>query len=190
MSSTARGGVRNVSDYYVTPPEEIDRFLTEMLKVEPNFLYGSILDPCAGGDATVGMSYPDVLQKRGITDITTMDIREDSLASIKGTYLAYKFNKKFDSIISNPPFALAEEFIRKALIDVKPNGGYVTYLLRLNFFGSKKRMPLWKEHMPTYCFVHPERMSFTGGGTDSIEYMHAVWITGHKPKYTELRIII
>jgi len=48
-------------------------------------------------------------------------------------------------------------------------------LLRLNYFGGKKRKKFWDENMPKYVFVHNRRMSFAEDGkTDSIEYMHAV----------------
>lgn len=54
--------------------------------------------------------------------------------------------------------------------------GFVIMLLRLNYFGSQKREEFWEDNMPAKCYVHRKRMSFTDeGGTDSIEYMHAVW---------------
>jgi len=43
--------------------------------------------------------------------------------------------------------------------------------------------------MPKYVFVHHRRISFTGGTTDSIEYMHAVWQIGYKNEFTKLKII-
>ena len=108
-----------------------------------------------------------------------MIFREDSRAIIKGDYLKIDcktgYNNGYDIIITNPLFSLALEIIKKAIEDVK-DGGYVIMLLRLNFFGSKKRYQFWQENMPKYIFVHSERMSFTDDGeTDSIEYMHAIW---------------
>ena len=42
----------------------------------------SILDCSAGGDKEHGMSYPEALKTFGCNNITTIDIREDSLACL------------------------------------------------------------------------------------------------------------
>ena len=66
----------------------------------------------------------------------------------------------------------------------------VIMLLRLNFFGSKDRKEFLQQNMPKYCYVHSRRMSFTDDGkTESIEYMHAVWINGEQPTQTLLQVI-
>jgi len=134
------------------------------------------------------MSYPFVLKEKGIQDITTVDIREDSKADIKANYLSWSPPKEFDLIITNPPFALAEKVISKSLAIVKQNG-FVVMLLRLNFFGSAGRFPFWTQNPAKYAFVHHKRMSFTPDGkTDSIEYMHAVWQKGYKGM-TQLKVL-
>lgn len=195
MSSTKRGGQRHVSDYYVTPKESIRDFFNEFLQHEPDALSGdgTILDPCAGGDSKNEMSYPTVLCETGVEQnrIITVDIREDSEASIKGDYFKMNFpkDKPVRIVISNPPFSDAQEFILKGLSEVE-TGGFVIMLLRLNFFGGVKRNPLWRERTPKYAFVHPRRMSFTADGkTDSIEYMHCVWQKGCETEFTRLIVL-
>jgi len=192
MSSTNREGQRHTSDYYITPPYEVSHFLRNLKLVIPDILNNkiSILDPCAGGDDYNEMSYPLALQLEGIKpeQITTVDSRFDSRASIKENYLFYVPCSMFDLIITNPPFNLAMEIITKAMTEVV-NGGYVIMLLRLNFFGSVARFQFWQDNMPKYVFVHHRRISFTGGTTDSIEYMHAVWQIGYKNEFTKLKII-
>jgi len=189
MSSTLRGYERHQLDYYVTPIDQIIKFIKEFKKVEK--LKGFILDPCAGGDKNHKMSYPQALKKAGIKDnnIKTIDIRKDSRALIKKNYLKMEVKDDFDIIITNPPFKIARNIIEKALKDVK-NGGFVIMLLRLNYFGSQKRFDLWQKQLPKYCFVHHQRMSFTDNGkTDSIEYCHLVWEKGLKPDFTKLKVI-
>lgn len=135
------------------------------------------------------MSYPLAMKAYGYNNITTLDIRKDSLAEIKTNYLNWTPDKKYNLIITNPPFKLALPIIKKALNDVKDNG-FVIMLLRLNFFGSQKRKPFWDEYMPKYVFVHHKRMSFTDkGGTDSIEYGHFVWEKNNYPEFSELKVI-
>lgn len=201
MSSTNRGKDRHVSDYYTTPKQCIREFFDAWFsdlseEQEYNYICDRPdkvfwLDPSAGGDPKHDMSYPSVINE--IADnavVETIDEREDSLANIKGDYLQIEVIKgMYDVIITNPPFLLAEQFIRKALIDVR-DGGYVAMLLRLNFFGSKARKKFFEEFMPERVYVHHRRMSFTDDGkTDSVEYMHAVWKKGNYPKETKLKII-
>jgi len=197
MSSTNRGYDRHKSDYYVTPLEPIREFLVEFLVDEkidrPDRLYW--LDACAGGEVKeeqiiTHMSYPVILEELcSPVVITTLDIREDSPAEIKSDYLTWNKHKdEYDIIITNPPFNLAEQVIRKALSDVK-DSGYVIMLLRLNFFGSVTRKPLWEEFMPKYCYVAHKRISFIKGSTDSVEYGHFVWQKGYTPEFTKLKVI-
>lgn len=187
MSSTNRSNARDnhVSDFYVTPVEQITIFLRDFVKAEPNFYKGIILDPCAGGDAQHPMSYPTALK----VPVFTMDIREDSLAAVKGDYLNTDLDYTPDLIITNPPFNIAIDIIEKALRDVR-DGGFVIMLLRLNFFGGQLRKKFWDQNMPKYCYIHHKRMSFTDDNkTDSVEYAHFVWQKGHSPEFTQVKVI-
>lgn len=193
MSSTNRSKARDAhkSDYYVTPVNSIIDFI---YNVDLNHgLFSEdlkYLDCCAGGSEKEPMSYPTAIKAfMPNADIDTIDIREDSLADIKGDYLKIDCKDKYDVIITNPPFFLAQEIIEKALDDVK-YGGYVIMLLRLNFFGSKQRKEFWENNMPIETYIHHKRMSFTeDGATDSIEYCHMVWQKGVKQNYTKTYII-
>ena len=192
MSSTNRSTTRHPNDYYVTPITPIKDFLSAFSEVENIFSLKdlSILDPCSGGDKINPMSYPSALIESGVSacDILTVDVREDSLADIKGDFLELD-QGEFDVVISNPPFKLAKEFIEKSLQQTK-EGGFVIMLLRLNFFETKGRKPFFDKQMPKYAFVHHKRMSFTDDGkTDSVAYMHCIWEKGYYPDATELRII-
>lgn len=188
MSSTNRGAERNESDYYITPQAEIDKFLAAMYTLQPDFLDGVILDPSAGGDEKTEMPYPNVLVQNCVDpqNIITLDIREDSRAAYKGVdYLTFDIADTAHTIITNPPFSLAEQFVKKALQDVQ-DGGFVAMLVRLNFFGSeRRRCTMWANGMmPKWAVVHSKRMSFRPDGkTDSIEYMHAVWQRGWNAEY-------
>lgn len=201
MSSTNRGYDRHKADYYITPQNVIRDFLNAFLFdlsqekdcltliEKPNKI--KWFDPCAGGDTENEMSYPFVINEIFKPEcLDTMDIRQDSRASEISNYLQTDIkHKKYQVIITNPPFYLAKEIIEKALDDVD-EGGVVIMLLRLNFFGSKERKKFLQENMPMFAYVHSKRIGFTNDGkTDSIEYMHAVWQKGNKPLFTKLRII-
>ena len=202
MSSTNRNGhERHLSDYYITPHETVREFLYSFESYSDKGYINLILDPCAGGDETHGMTYPEVFKEKWWGKVDTIDIREDSPAAIHANYLNYKVPYKYDFVCSNPPFNLCCEFILKGLEDVV-DGGYVAMLTRLNFYGAQKRKEFFQKMMPKYCFVHSKRPSFIPKDmrkklalegvkvhTDSTEYCHLVYQKGYEGDFTELRVI-
>lgn len=207
MSSTNRGYDRHVADYYVTPQKPIMQFLGLFLSDEginrPDRM--KWLDPCCGGDEYNEPSYSNVIMREfQPREIVTIDIRDNSHADYKQSFFDYNPNEqdKPDIIISNPPFYLAEEFIRKGL-EIVSDGGYVIMLLRLNFFGSAQRKPFFDEFMPKYCYIHHKRINFIPDSMkqqmkqngvkppsgDSIEYAHFVWQKGYNLDYCKTYII-
>lgn len=193
MSSTNRNKTaRSELDYYVTPHSDIQKFLDAFLANHPEIDLSqlSILDPCAWWDETHPMSYPSVLESYHPKSITTNDIREDSRAEYHLDFLSrWTPNEpKYDIVITNPPFNIALDIIKKSIEFATP-AGYVIMLLRLNFFGSKARKAFFDQHMPIETYVHHKRISFAKGATDSIEYMHCVWKKGYNPPFTKLFLI-
>ena len=193
MSSTNRSESRDshIADYYVTPPEDIKTFLDAFLSNHPEIKLSTmtILDPCAWGDDTHPMSYPSVLESYHPKQLITNDIREDSLAEFHYDVLTRQPQRPMCNIvITNPPFNLALDIIKKSF-EFTVDWGYVIMLLRLNFFGSKARKAFFDQHMPIETYVHHKRISFAKGATDSIEYMHCVWKKGTNPPYTKLFLI-
>lgn len=190
MSSTNRGNTRNKFDFYVTPVEHIRKFLKAFDRNHPGKLSNMnyILDPCAGGNEEYDMPYPKVLREFTNAEILTIDIRLDSKARFKGDYLSFVISDYADLIISNPPFNLAMEFIKKAFEDVKIKG-FIIFFLRFSFLASDKRLSFFDDFMPDEIYLHHNRPSFfpedfynedTGktikaGATDSCEYAHFVW---------------
>jgi hypothetical protein len=191
MSSTNRSNCRDthVSDYYKTPVSEILLFLDN---VNSDIIKGDVLDPCAGGiRERESMSYVEALEQHEleVNSITSIDIREDSCAQIIGDYLQIDCKNKYDTIITNPPFSIAQKIIEKALDDIKESG-HVIMLLRLNYFESKLRKKFFENYMPKYCFVYHNRLSFTPDGkTDSIAHAHFIWQEGFHPEFTMLKVI-
>lgn len=186
MSSTNRGYDRHKSDYYVTPLDTIYRFFNAYSAVDGFNPSGKlILDPCAGGgvinEKDYDMPYPLALSSKfDCLNLITLDIRQDSRASIKRDFLKEipdELKIGFDLIITNPPFDIATEIVERAklYLNDKPDSRIVM-LQRLNWLGSKSRQKFWTENRPEYVFVDNKRPSFGGtSGTDSIEYAHFVF---------------
>mgnify|MGYP006118449707 FL=1 len=188
MSSTNRGTQRNADDYYVTPHWLIEDFLAAFSEnCRFNFdeqAYPLMLDPSAGGCDKYEMSYPTVLEKHGF-NVNSWDIREDSRANLKGVNFlnvpTYE-SRKYDMIITNPPFNVAQAFTEHALEMVK-EGGLVIMLQRLNWLGSQKRKPMWQKLPLAAVYVHSKRPGFDPqkpSKTDSTEYAHFVFCKGYE----------
>jgi len=192
MSSTNRGYNRHKSDYYVTPKKDVKLFLEEFcFKENETFNQSLILDPCCGGDAENDATYLSILKEQNKeSKVFGIDIREDSKADLVKDFLTCKSEEigVYNIIISNPPFYLAEDFINKSL-EIVNEGGYVIMLLRLNFFGSKKRKKIFENNMPLSCYIHHKRISFMNGATDSIEYAHFVWKKGTNNEFCKTFVI-
>ena len=188
MSSTNRGTQRNADDYYVTPHWLIEDFLAAFSEnCRFNFdeqAYPLMLDPSAGGCDKYEMSYPTVLEKHGF-NVNSWDIREDSRANLTGVNFlnvpSYE-SRKYDMIITNPPFNQAQAFTEHALEMVK-EGGLVIMLQRLNWLGSQKRKPMWQKLPLAAVYVHSKRPGFDPqkpSKTDSTEYAHFVFCKGYE----------
>lgn len=186
MSSTLRGYDRHKSDYYVTPDWIIDELFDAIPELFEEMDGRIALDPCAGGGIVngtqaFGMPYPEALKRQGWEHIITMDVRDDSLAEIKHDFLQWDTKIDYDLIITNPPFAIAEEITRKALSLADPESGKVIMLQRLNWLGSASRDDFFTEYPPSLIVMHAKRPSFGGTtSTDSIEYAHFIWDNSDK----------
>ncbi|EKO3414934.1 DNA methyltransferase, partial [Vibrio fluvialis] len=119
MSST-NGNVQP-RELYPTPAEVVDALLAK-LTLRPT---DKFLEPCYGTGA--------------IFDKIALPESQKSFAEIEQgiDYLTTDFGIQ-DVIITNPPFSLTEEFIRKSLSELAPDGT-MAYLQRVNYLGSKKR---------------------------------------------------
>ncbi|MFK3858580.1 SAM-dependent methyltransferase [Pseudoalteromonas rhizosphaerae] len=198
MSSRNRGTVSNKDDYYVTPHWLISEFLDAVNPASPHAktpldLGNDILDPSAGGCDKYEMSYPAVLNTHGYFNVESWDIRTDSRASNKGhDFLSCEGQEQYDTVITNPPFSISQEFLNNALTYVKPHG-LVIMLQRLNWLGTQKRFEMWQS-MPLHSvFVHHKRPGFNPEcpwKTDSIEYAHFVFCKTAKENLTPNLFVI
>ena len=165
------------SDYYPTPPEATQA-LIDALKIGDMLHDGDhIWEPACGDGHMVS-----VLQNNGFL-VTATDILtgEDYLATEKPDGVNW--------IITNPPFSLAEEFIRRSLEHNVP----FALLLKSQFWHAKKRFGLYYEHPPAYILPLTWRPDFLfksrGKGSPLMDVMWCVWLPGaeHSATYIPLR---
>lgn len=187
MSSTNRGGQRIANDYYATPAWCVHRLL-EACPLPG----GRWLEPAAGEGAIVEAvnevrgdvkwwanepHQPFVRESHDCYRVTARDFlgMPSDLCDIKR-----------DVIITNPPYALAQDFVEHAL-SWEPR--YVVMLLRLNYLGGSQRGAWLREHTPD-VYVLPNRPSFRADGkTDSCDYAWFVWWQGEQRRGSTLTIL-
>lgn len=87
-------------------------------------------------------------------------------------------NKKFDNIITNPPFHSAEEFVESGLRSASKK---FALLLRLAFLeGGRRQREIFSVHPPARVWVFSERITFypkdvKQAGTGTVAYAWFVW---------------
>lgn len=159
--NSARG--RRQSDLYPTPPEATIALL-QFLNLPKNT---TIWEPATGEGDMAG-----VLQAYFETVYTT-DI-------LDGTDFLKSSIDAADWIITNPPFSLAEDFIRRAAKIEKP----FAFLLKSQYWHASKRMALFEDIPPSYILPLTWRPDFFfkerengNGGSPLMDVMWCVWLT-------------
>lgn len=185
ISSTNRGAIRHIDDKYSTPPE-LAKLICQRIKNDICQNPKRILEPGCGEGYFLD-AFKDVWPE---TEAVGIEINPEfaKMASDKGHSVIIddvllcdeKRITGFDLVISNPPFKYADSFIKR-LLDVLPEGGNLSFLLRLNFLGGQERYEkLWKTSPLYRIYIMPARPGFTKNSkTDSIEYMIAVFRKGY-----------
>lgn len=160
-TTEAFGGAEEV---YATPKWPVDRLVDEIGDVLPRG--GQWLEP-AVGDGAIVRAVDARLQLFGATiDWTTVDIRDTGAAGNTAHYVA-DFTElalpshgdrrwAFDCAITNPPFSLAERYVRR-MTALSP---LAILLLPLPWIGGSERWGLFDELPPSALYVIPDRVQF------------------------------
>lgn len=162
MSST-NGNVID-KEVYPTPADAVAALMA-VLTINPDDRF---LEPCKGDGA--------------IYDAVPLPVAQKEWAEIRQgrDYLETNWGGQFDLIITNPPFSLTEQFLEKSMSELAL-GGTLIYLQRVNFLGSRKRVPFWSRiGFPNKTPVLVPRPRFVNGGSDSCEYCWFIWDQGDR----------
>lgn len=163
-------GVGDESDFYPTPHWVTRAILPHL----PPFW--RVLDPCAGDGAMLDAIGESRVEHRGgirFSDINGVSLRgfelheERAAAAVRKGYQVDRRDSlstvidwgPFDLAILNPPYSLAEDFVRRAIFEAKPQRATVAALLRLGFLESRERVAFHREH-PADVFIFASRPSF------------------------------
>ena len=146
------GRVRAADDFYVEPAWAVDALLNAI-----GIVLGWVWDP-ACGTGTI----PRACNRRGIravgSDIASRGYGRTGVDFLTTTKL------RAETIICNPPFSLAEEFVRHAR---KLGARRVVIMQRLAFLEGRARHDrLFRDDPPTNVWVHCGRVSMPPGDVD------------------------
>lgn len=110
---------RDEHDWYVEPPEcSLALFMEEEFD-------GVIWDPAAGL-----CRIPESARRMGIATFSSDIKKRNYTCDECGDFFEMRIPEGAKSIVSNPPFKLAEDFVRRS-IDICPRGGKIAMLLPL-----------------------------------------------------------
>ena len=131
-----------------------------------------ILEPCVGAGHIA-----NVLKSKFNNEITAVDIQDRGYpGTIVTDFLNWNTEKKFDTIITNPPYTLAENFIYKCIKLLNTNG-LLAMFLRINFLEGIKRKELFEKYPPKYVYVFRKRMCVFNNGLESDPKTGKPWAT-------------
>lgn len=156
-------GKRREMDFYPTPPEPtvaLVRFLKAQWLMTD---HDTVWEPACGDGAMVR-----ALRSEGLT-VTATDLQSGF------DFLDREIELDGRWIITNPPFSLAEPFIRRAAELGRP----CAFLLKSQYWHSSKRRTLFLEHTPSFVLPLTWRPDFTGEGSSLLDMCWNVWLGGN-----------
>ncbi len=192
MSSTGRGKrLGGTEDFYETPAWCVQRLLARF--EPPGERGGPWLEPAAGNGAIIkavneryGVSWQAIELRKECRSALYEIVPERTFVTVGDFLTMEKFAYYPDIVITNPPYNLAEDFIRRSA-KLFPTSMQI-FLLRLNFLASQKRQPWLSAWVPD-VYVLPRRPAFKNGRTDSCEYAWFVWPSAEPRRYGKVEIL-
>ena len=147
-------------DFYATDPETLKMFLYEFWK--ENTFEGSILEP-ACGQGHISKTLKELLPN---FDIISTDLINRGYGIGGVDFLTHDYKRKFNTVITNPPFSLAKEFIEKGL---EVSDKYVIMFCKIQLLEGVKRKDMFLNTPLKYVYVHTTRQATwkDGNPTDS-----------------------
>lgn len=168
--------MRPEHDNYFTPDWAVRAFLKH------ETFEGNVWEPACGNGAI-----STVLEEQGYNVLSTdLIYRGEGIGGIN----FLERDVRCDNIITNPPYKIAEEFIRKAL---DCSNRKTVMLLRLAFLeGQRRGSGLFTEHPPSKVWVSCKRMTMypsdgdygTNGGTIAMAWY--VWDKSDTSGHTKI----
>lgn len=145
-----------------------------MLLTKYTFDAHTILEPCVGGGHIANAINDFYTTKREITGMDLVD--RGYPGTIVADFLTYKTDKKYEGIITNPPYSLAKEFVEKGM-ELLEDDGQMAMFLKIQFLEGAKRKELFDKYPPKYIYVFRNRMATWNSGLEKDPKTGKRWAT-------------
>lgn len=169
---------REINDYYATEPKAV-KLLLELEKID-----GTIWE-CACGEGHLSKE----MERLGY-DVISTDLVWRGYGDGVYDFLDSKNTGKTNfNIITNPPFIVANDFIKKG-IEVLGKGKKMALFLPIRYLEGKTRGDIFKDYPPYRIYISRSRLMTAKNGNfndvhSAVGYAWFVWRDGYKGK-TEL----
>ena len=161
LKALTSGGKRRELDFYQTPPEATLALLP-LIEHWPSRVW----EPCCGDGAI-----SKVLEQHG-REVFSSDLVDRGWGMQADFFKLGIQGTSQRTIITNPPFGRAGDFIRHAhAIGVER----MALLLKVNFWSVKSRMSLFAQWRPYLIAPLTWRLDFTGAGSPHTDCMWCLW---------------
>jgi len=174
---------REKDDFYATSPEAIDLLFNNTPDIKSNVIW-----ECATGKGHLAKRMHEL---GAVVKCTELHRRENMLidnCNFDVNFLQYN-EINYSNIVTNPPYKLAEQFIRKSIEITKKEGVYICMFLPIRYLEGKSRGKLFNEYPPWKIIVSSSRIQCAiNGEFDKLKnssaqgYAWFVWLTGYKGK--------
>lgn len=148
----SRGRVDN--DYYATPQDATELFLEKFNNDLGNVIY----EPACGEghiSHVLEKMYPN-------SNIISSDLVNRGYG-FQRDFLESDCEFNVDTVITNPPFKFAQEFIEKGLSIANK---YVIVFAKIQFLEGKARKEFFAKNPPKYVYVHSSRVNPLRNGSE------------------------
>ncbi|MBP3707118.1 MAG: NAD(P)-dependent oxidoreductase [Clostridia bacterium] len=165
---------REKRDFYATDPMAV-AMLSEKFTIPKNIV-----------EVSAGEGHLSEMLKQLGHSVLSYDIvqRNYPLDKVCDFFTIQELPKGY-SVLTNPPYAMAKEFVEHAL-NLIDEGEYVIMFLKTTFLESKGRKSLFEKFPPKYVYVHSERIicaknaEFENVSGSAVSYSWFIWQKGSK----------
>lgn len=173
---------RSKNDFYATP----DDVTTALLKRYGHHVKGVVWEPCAGN----GKMAQHLARHPGVTKLLASDLEPRPQAEWHGGVQVAAMDlfsvkmredgkRRFDVVITNPPFDVAAEVIEHVLGVAEPGVQFFALVLKSSFWHAAKRQSLFNAFPPSLILPLTWRPDFMDLGGPTMEVCWNLWIAGN-----------
>jgi len=140
---------RQKEDFYATSPKALELFLNKIK--EDGFKIKGVIWECACGKGHLS----EELKRNGYL-VKSTDLIDRGYGKGNVDFLKHNIRAWGTSILTNPPFKLAERFVENGL-DVIQQDYHLILFLKIQFLEGQKRKKLFKKYPPKYIYCHSSK---------------------------------